>query len=613
MVMSEFNESGTSWRAVKSFGLHVLGGRCFMIFAALLILSVNGSSYMFGLYSNDIKSELGYDQTTLNLISFFKDLGGNLGVLAGLTYEVAPPWVVLLIGSIMNFFGFFMMWLSVTDRVSKPHVWQMCLYMWIGTNSLSFPNTGALVTCVKNFPESRGLVIGLLKGLIGLSGAIMIQIYHALHGDDTKALILLLAWLPTVVPLVFLRTIRIMKVNKQAKELKVFYNVLYILLGIAGFIMVTIIIQNKLRFIRTEYIASALVVLVLLFLPLAIVIKEEFKFWKSKKQALDDDSRFNVVTEIHSKILASQAQERPNFWTMFDLKSIFKQPERGEDYAILQAIFSIDMLILFTATTCGVGGALTTIDNLGQIAKSLGYPTHTIGNFISLISIWNFLGRVLAGFASEIFLIKYKFPRPLLLTLVILVSCIGHLLIAFGVPNSLYFSSIIIGFCLGAELSLTVSIISEIFGLKHYSTLYNVGSISSPLGSYIFNVRVAGRLYDREALKQVEALGLSGKAGKGLTCTGVQCYKMAFIIISAATLFGCLVSSVLVLRTKKFYKGDIYQKFREEELIKESDLVLVENRVVESNEMEAKAADAADGITSNSSLNTTNQPTSICR
>ncbi|KAL5807384.1 hypothetical protein ACOSQ3_030274 [Xanthoceras sorbifolium] len=602
MVMSEFNGSGTSWRAVKSFGLHVLGSRWFMVFATLLIMSVNGSSYMFGLYSSDIKSELGYDQTTLNLISFFKDLGGNLAVLAGLTYEVTPPWVVLLIGSIMNFFGFFMMWLSVTDRVSKLHVWQMCLYMWIGTNSLSFPNTGALVTCVKNFPESRGLVIGLLKGLIGLSGAIMTQIYHALHGDNTKALILLLAWLPTVVPLVFVRTIRIMKVDKQPKELKVFYNFLYILLGIAGFIMVTIIVQNKLRFIRTEYIASASVVLVLLFLPLAIVIKEEFKIWKSKKQALDDHSQFNVVTEFHPAKLASRTHERPNFWTMFGLKSIFKQPARGEDFAILQAIFSIDMLILFTATTCGVGGALTTIDNLGQIGKSLGYPTRTIGNFVSLISIWNFLGRVLAGFASEIFLIKYKFPRPLLLTLVILVSCIGHLLIAFAVPNSLYFSSVIIGFCLGAELSLTAAIISEIFGLKHYSTLYNVGSVSSPVGSYIFNVRVAGRLYDREALKQMEALGLTRKAGKGLTCTGVRCYKTAFIVISAATLFGCLVSFVLVLRTKKFYKGDIYKKF-----IKENDMVLAEtNCVVELKETTAKAATDifSDGVTSSSSVNT---------
>lgn len=559
----------TSLRSVKSFGGHVLRGRWFMVFATLLILSVNGSSYMFGLYSNDIKSELGYDQTTLNLISFFKDMGGNLGVLAGLTYEVSPPWVVLLIGSVMNFFGFFMMWASVTNRVSKPHVWQMCLYMWIGSNSLSFPNTGSLVTCVKNFPEGRGLVIGLLKGLIGLSGAIMTQIYHALYGDNTKALILVIAWLPTVVPLIFLRTIRIMNFDKQqSKEMKVFHNIFYILLSIAGFIMVIVIIQNKLRFTRAVYIVCASVVIVLLFLPLAIVIKEEFRIWETSRQVSDDHNhnhnQINIAADINPPTVQPSEAQRTNLLTMFGLKRIFKQPERGEDYAILQAILSIDMLILFTATTCGIGGALTMIDNLGQIGKSLGYPSQTIGNFVSLISIWNFLGRVLAGFASEIFLIKYKLPRPLLLSVVILVSCIAHFLIAFGVPNSLYFASIITGFCLGAELSLTVAIISEIFGLKHYSTLYNVGSISSPVGSYIFNVRVAGRLYDKEALKQMKSLGLSRKAGEGLSCVGVQCYKMSFIVISLSTLLGCFVSFILVVRTRKFYKGDIYRKFKEE-------------------------------------------------
>ncbi|GMP50251.1 hypothetical protein CsSME_00016947 [Camellia sinensis var. sinensis] len=50
-------------------------------------MSVNGETYMFGLYSGDIKSSLGYDQTTLNLISFFKDLGGNLGLISGLINE----------------------------------------------------------------------------------------------------------------------------------------------------------------------------------------------------------------------------------------------------------------------------------------------------------------------------------------------------------------------------------------------------------------------------------------------------------------------------------------------------------------------------------------------
>jgi hypothetical protein len=36
-----------------------------------------------------------------------------------------------------------------------------------------FTNTGAVITNVKDFPESRGMVMGLNKGYIGLSIAII--------------------------------------------------------------------------------------------------------------------------------------------------------------------------------------------------------------------------------------------------------------------------------------------------------------------------------------------------------------------------------------------------------------------------------------------------------
>lgn len=567
--MVAVGDGGLCLRDIIPFAVQVIRGRWFMLFASFLIMGSAGATYVFGIYSKDIKESLGYDQKTLNLLGFFKDLGTTIGVLSGLLAEVTPPWFVLLVGAGLNFTGYFMLWLSVAGKVSKPHIWQMCLYICVGANSQNFANTSVLVTCVKNFPENRGNMVGLLKGFTGLSGAVMTQLYLAIYGNDSKSLILLIGWLPAVISIFFVYFIRLMKIVRGINERRVFYNYLFISISLALFIMVITITQKRNPFSHSGYVATATVVIFLLFLPLGITIQQELILWKKKKEDLKSSPTAVTIQSTPEdvalksssmKVVEADKTLKPE---VSCFSNVFNPPERGEDYTILQALLSIDMLMLFLTTFSGMGTSLTAIDNLGQIGESLGYPTHAVSTFVSLVSIWNYFGRVCSGFISEILLTKWKIPRPLVMTFVLLFSCVGFLLVAFPFPGSIYVASVITGFCYGAELIMIYTIISELFGLKYYSTLFNCGVLASPLGSYIFNVRVAGVIYDNEALKQLKIKGLSRDSVKDLTCIGKQCYRLSFLIMTAVAFTGALISLFLVSRTRKFYQGDIYKKYRE--------------------------------------------------
>ncbi|KAG6607171.1 uncharacterized protein LOC111452462 [Cucurbita moschata] len=546
---------------LSCFIQQVVMGRWFSLFASFLIMSGAGGVYLFASYSKDIKSTLKCDQTTLNKIGFYKDLGSNVGVIAGLLAEVAPPWFVILIGAALNFVGYFKIWQAVTGKIIRPTVEFFCFYIMVGANSQNFANTVVLVSCVKNFPERRGVMLGLLKGFVGLSGAIMTQIYGAIYDHDTKSLILLLAWFPSLISIVFVKTIREMRAVKHPNEFRVFVQFLCVTVILALFLTALIFVQKKVPFNQTAHITIVAAIFALLLVPLLIAIREEIIMWNLNKRTVGN--RFTRIRidnpqsapSCSASCSSSSVLEQPK-QSNSCFAAIFNKPKRGEDFTIPQAIFSVDMLILLTTMLIGVGANLTAIDNLGQIGESLNYPPETINSFISLVSIFNFTGRIFSGFVSEILLEKFKFPRPMMLTLILLVSCVGYLIVAFPFNNSLCIASIIIGFSLGSQVPLHFAMISEFFGLKHYSTLFNFGQLSCPIGSYILNVMVIGKLYDEMAM--------TGSNASKFHCEGSKCFEQSFTILAGLTFVVAMVSLVLVRRTAEFYRGDIYQKFRED-------------------------------------------------
>lgn len=188
--MGRSDASGWLWR-----------NRWMMLVAGVWVMCSSGTSYLYSDYSSAIKETLHYDQETLDTVGFFKELGESVGLLSGLLYDVFPMWAVLLIGGVQLSGGYLMAYLAVAGTLTAPPVWAMSLFLCVGANGQTFFITATLVSVVKRFPMSRGMVIGIMKGLIGLSAAVLSQFSKAVypHSDPGKRILVFLSWFPVSV------------------------------------------------------------------------------------------------------------------------------------------------------------------------------------------------------------------------------------------------------------------------------------------------------------------------------------------------------------------------------------------------------------------------------
>ncbi|KAL3694385.1 hypothetical protein R1sor_008036 [Riccia sorocarpa] len=568
----------------------MLKSRWFVVACAMWMQSFNGSPYVFGVYSQKIKLALNYDQKEVGILATFKDIGSHFGILPGIILEHVSPSAVLVIGAMQSGFGYLMMWLSVTGKVRSPSLWQMCLYIFTGANGLTFFDTVAMVTCVRNFPHNRGIVIGLVKGFLGLSGAILTQLYRAIYADSPESFLFLLSWLPTIMALVGMFVLRSVPSSNRSDESTNLYLMSTIGLLLACYIMTLIIVET---IVDLTHLASLTIIICgicgLILLPLLVVYKSERDDEKiegiglfsppspSLKEPLlappspSSSSTLPVSAAVKGSNPGLEAVKK-GYISEGEVSDEGKQvhrskPRRGENHTFVEAVKKADFWLLFVAMACGMGSCLTAVDSMGQIGASQGYSVTKVGTFISLLSIWNFLGKLGFGMISEICLHRYRVPRPVFLALSQATTSIGHLVIAVAFPGSLYVGSLVIGLCYGAQWSLMPAITSEIFGLMSFGTLFNAISMGSPLGAYYLSVQVAGTIYDYEAEQEQNAdsdrLGrifMWLKNSGELLCDGAQCFRLTFMIMAAVSFFGCLVSLILVARTRRFYYQVVYAR-----------------------------------------------------
>ncbi|XP_009609132.1 protein NUCLEAR FUSION DEFECTIVE 4-like [Nicotiana tomentosiformis] len=527
--------------------------------ASIWIQCSSGASYTFGIYSPVLKSTQAYDQSTLDTVSVFKDIGANAGILSGLLYTAVAanptvnrgrlsflhggPWVVHLAGAVQCFAGYFFMWLAVTGIIHRPPVAIMSLFMFIAAHAQTFLNTANVVAAVQNFPDHSGTIVGIMKGFLGLSGAILIQVYQTLSNGNPSSLILMLALLPTIVTLVLMFLVRVHQTPSRNEE-KHLHGFLLLSLVIAAYLLLLRILENVFVFPQWATIITFLVLLALLCSPISVAFKA---------QRVDLERLPPSITSSSSLLIDEPELDSPNKLTVGYLRDYDEVPtesvqhkassilQPNEQKNLWQAMCTIDFWFLFVAMICGMGSGLATINNISQIGESLGYTTLARSTLVSFWSIWNFLGRLGAGYVSDIFLLRRGWPRPLFMVFTLAAMTVGHVIIASGFPGNLYVGSLLVGICYGSQWSLMPTITKEIFGVVHMGTIFNTISIASPVGSYILSVRVIGYIYDKEV------------SGEGNSCFGTHCFMLSYFILASVSLFGVLVALALFYRTRRFY------------------------------------------------------------
>ncbi|EXB42056.1 putative transporter MCH1 [Morus notabilis] len=354
----------------------------------------------------------------------------------------------------------------------------------------------------------------------------------------------MLALLPTVNTLLLTCFVRIHNTSEGAEK-EHLNSLSLVAILVAAYLMVIIIIEHVVT-LRLIVRAFAFVVLILLLgSPLCIAIGA----WKRESDRISH----TLCTEEESLIIEPKQRGSEKILARQDSDQEMdtndnRTLQSGENLNLLQAMRVMDFWILFLAMACGMGSGLATVNNISQIGGSLNYTSSEIGSLVSLWSIWNFLGRFGAGYASDYALHAKGWARPLFMVITLAGMSLGHLVIASGVPGALYVGSILLGVCYGSQWSLMPTITSEIFGVAHMGTIFNTITIASPVGSYIFSVRVIGYIYDKEA------------SGEGNICVGKHCFVLSFLIMASATLFGSLAALSLFFRTRNFYNQVVHRR-----------------------------------------------------
>lgn len=473
--------------------------RVLTLVTSILVALGAGTNYVFSAYAPQLAARLKISHTQLNVVA----LAGNFGV-----YSTGPGWgrladkrgpkipifsagVLLLLGY-MGIRLFYVIGVAEDETFST---WKMCILVVLGIMTGAGSNgglTGAMNATAKSFPDRRrATATGVVISGFGLSAFFFSTIAHVIFPGDTSSFLLVLS-IGTALPMVL------------------------------GFFFVRIVPYQDKHLFSAEAAGS----------PDNSSPTQD----GSRTPLLAEDGVEGISVRLTPSRSHSNSHEDASALGLAQASSQhLYDNEPLVDIHGKKMFLDPDYIVLFILFSALSGTGLMYINNIGSIAQVL--YAHGNDNYdeaaaaqlqatqVSVISVFNFSGRVLIGLLSDHVKTKMHRQRSYCLILVAAGFLLSQIAASFVTQEEdLWKASLILGISYGGMFGLLPTVIFEWFGSGHFSENWGFLSLAPVVGGNILSLAFGENL-DAHEPKDDGLLSVRSGVGAHSDCKlGRECY-----------------------------------------------------------------------------------------
>lgn len=176
-----------------------------------------------------------------------------------------------------------------------------------------------------------------------------------------------------------------------------------------------------------------------------------------------------LFAELPDRVVLSDEERQGRFEILEKLKQ--KDPAKGptlaaKDYTVKEALKTRSFWAVWLAWVFVGAAGISMVSQGGNFATSIGLPTVVV---ITAFNLTNGIGRIVAGTLSDFI------GRNATGCVAFVMGAVGYLLLPFcGNPVLVAVLSAFVGFAFGTLFAISAPLVSDLFGLKHYSTIFSL-------------------------------------------------------------------------------------------------------------------------------------------